>query len=139
MAYKGYLLKIGDYKFPLKYIKADTYKAYINMQDLNPWTDAKGFLHRNAVDLKAAKAEFETRAMLTNEIFSGIMANIYENFTVPKAKQCDITMYIPEIDDYITQTGYMADITPQIYYAGKDIIKYDPISFAFIGGVYGGD
>lgn len=139
MAYRGYLLKIGDYKFPLKYIKADTYKAYINMQDLNPWTDAKGFLHRNAVDLKATKAEFETRAMLTNEIFSGIMANIYKNFTVPKAKQCNITMYIPEIDDYITQTGYMADITPQIYYAGKDIIKYDPISFAFIGGVYGGD
>lgn len=136
MAYEGYLLKIGNYKFPLKYMGADKYKAYINMQDLNPWTDAKGFVHRNAVDLKAAKAEFETVANLTNVEFSGIMSNIYNNFTDAKKRECEVTFYIPEIDDYVTQTSYMADITPQIYYAGKNKITYDPIRFAFIGGVY---
>ena len=49
MAYSGFLLKIGNYTFPQKYIKAESYSAYVNMQDLDPWTDANGYLHREAV------------------------------------------------------------------------------------------
>ena len=37
------------------------------MQDVDDYTDANGYLHRNAVELKALKVEFETRAMLTNQ------------------------------------------------------------------------
>lgn len=36
----------------------------MNMQDVDDYTDANGYLHRNAVELKV---EFETRAMLTNQ------------------------------------------------------------------------
>ena len=42
MSYSGYLIKIGDYKIPHKYIKADSYQAYVNMQDLETWTDTNG-------------------------------------------------------------------------------------------------
>lgn len=139
MAYSGWLIKIGNYTIPTdKFIKADSYSPYINMQDIDDYTDANGYLHRNAVELKALKVEFETPAMLTNAEFSELMRNIKNNFTVPVKRQCLITAYIPEYDDYITQTGYMADFTPKIYGNYGGIIRYNPIRLAFIGGVYNG-
>ena len=138
MAYSGFLLKIGNYTFPQKYIKAESYSAYVNMQDLDPWTDANGFLHREAVELKALKVEFETPAMLTNVELTEIMNNIKANYTIEKARQCQITAYIPEYDSYVTQTGYMADFTPTIYSTWDGVIHYNSIRLAFIGGVYNG-
>lgn len=139
MAYSGWLVKIGDYTIPAnKYIKSESYSAYVNMQDLDPWTDANGYVHRTAVELKAMKIEFETPAMLTNKDFSELMANIRQNYTVPRARQFLLTAYIPEYDEYMTQTAYMADFTPQIYSNANGIIRYNPVRLAFIGGVYDG-
>lgn len=139
MAYSGWLLKIGNYIIPAdKFIKADSYSPYVNMQDLDDYTDANGYLHRNAVELKALKVEFETPAMLTNVEFSELMKNIRDNFTVENKRECVITAYIPEYDDYVTQTGYMADFQPQIYGTYGGMIHYNPVRLAFIGGVYNG-
>lgn len=136
MAYSGFLLKIGDYEVPAdKFIRADSYSAYVNMQDVDPYTDANGYLHRNAVELKALKIEFETPAMLTNKEFTELMSNIRANYIEEKSRTVLITAYIPEYDDYVTQTGYMADITPSIYGTYGGVIHYNPIRFAFIGGV----
>ena len=135
MAYAGYLIKIGNYTIPTSIIRADSYYAYDNMQDYEPWTDAKGYLHRDAVDLKALKGEFETVAMLDNTQFATLMSNIRSNFTNTKGRECNITAYIPFLDDYVTQRGYMADIKPQMYFADANKIQYDPVRFAFIGGV----
>lgn len=139
MAYSGWLVKVGDYIIDAKkYIKADSYSAYVNMQDLEPWTDANGFLHREAVELKVAKIEFETPAMLTNITFSELMRNIQANYTVPKARQFLLTAYIPECDEYVTQTAYLADFQPTIYSNANGVIKYNSIKFSLIGGVYNG-
>lgn len=139
MAYSGWLVKVGEYIIPAsKYIKAESYSAYVNMQDLDPWTDADGYVHRTAVELKAMKIEFETPAMLTNRDFSELMVNIRANYTVPRARQFLLTAYIPEYDEYMTQTAYMADFMPQIYGNYGGIIYYNPIRIAFIGGVYSG-
>lgn len=139
MAYSGWLIKIGDYIIDTKkFIRAESYSAYANMQDIDDYPDANGYLHRNVVELKALKAEFETPAMLTNIQFSELMAGIRANFTVPSKRQCMITAYIPEYDDYVTQIGYMADFQPQMYGNYHNIIHYNPIRLAFIGGVYDG-
>lgn len=143
MAYKDWLIKIGDtetgYIIPSnKYIKADSYSVYVNMQDLDPWTDANGYVHRNAVELKAAKVEFETPAMLTSEQFSELMHNIRVNYTTPKARELILTAYIPEYDNYVTQMAYMADFQPQIYSNSGGVIRYNPCRLSFIGGVYDG-
>lgn len=138
MAYSGFLIKVGEYTIPLSLIKAESYSAYVNMQDVDDYTDANGYLHREAVKLKAAKAEFETVPMMDNTTFSNLMANIRANFTIPKARQCMFTMYVPEYDDYVTQTGYLADFQPQMYLADDSIIKYNAIRLAFIGGVFDG-
>ena len=137
MAYQGFLLKLGNYTFPQNCIKPESYRAYVNMQDVDAWTDAEGYLHRDAVNLKALKVEFETKAMLTNKEFATIMSNIQKNYTVAKARQLQITAYIPETDSYVTQTGYMADFQPQIYGTYGGVIHYNPIRLAFIGGVKG--
>ena len=140
MSYSGFLLKIGDYTIPHKYIKADSYSAYVNMQDIDPWTDSKGYVHRDkTVELKALKVEFETRAMLTNKEFDeGLLVNIIRQFVKPVGKECYITAYIPELAGYVTQYGYMADFTPKIYRTEGDTIWYDPTRIAFVGGVYNG-
>ena len=135
--YAGYLIKIGNYTIPLGLIRADSYSPYVNMQDYEPWTDAKGYLHRDAVELKALKVEFETKAMLNNVQFGELMSNIRAQFIQGKEKgrECDITAYIPEYDNYVTQRGYMADFKPQVYLASATEVKYDPCRLAFIGGV----
>lgn len=135
MAYKGYLLKLGDYIVPHDVIRADSYSSYINMQDVEPWTDADGFTHRNPVELKALKVEFETVAQMTDKTFGELMRNIRANFISEIAKSLNITAYIPELDDYVTQLGYMVDITPKIYGVFNGVIKYDPVRMAFTGGV----
>lgn len=135
MAYSGFLLKIGDWVFPESLMAANSYSPYVNMQDVDPWTDENGELHRNPIELKALKVEFETKNMLTSTQFAEIMRNIRENYVSEKGRSCFITAYIPEYDDYVTQYGYLADFQPQIYTTGGGIVKYNSIRFAFIGGV----
>ena len=135
MAYKGYLLKIGNYIFPNKYIKATSYSAYANMQDVEPWTDANGYTHRNPVNLKAAKVEFETKAMLTNKQFVEIMNNIRDNYYNATGRMATVEYYIPEYDDYVTQKSYLSDFQPQIYGIFDGEIIYNSIRLAFIGGL----
>lgn len=134
--YQGYLIKVGGYTIPTKkFIKADSYLPYVNMQDLDPWTDADGYLHRAPVELKAMKVEFETPAMLTNVEFEEFMSNIRRNYTNKTGRECIVTAYIPEYDDYVTQRCYLADFTPQIYSNYDGVLRYNPIRFAFIGGL----
>ena len=135
MAYGGFLLKIGNYEFPQEMIALDSYSSYVNMQDVDPWTDENGELHRNPIELKALKVEFETKNMLTSTQFAEIMRNIKENYVSEKGRSCYITAYIPEYDDYVTQFGYLADFTPQIYSTGGGVVRYNSIRMAFIGGV----
>lgn len=138
MAYSGWLVKVGDFIIDAKkYIKAESYSAYVNMQDLDPWADANGYVHRNAVELKAMKIEFETPFLLQTD-FNALMAGIRANYTVPRARQFLLTAYIPEYDEYMTQTAYLADFQPQIYGNYGGIIRYNPMRLAFIGGVYDG-
>lgn len=137
--YSGWLIKIGNYTIPTnRFVRADSYKASAYMQDVDPWTDANGYVHRNAVKLKALKVEFETPAMLTDEELAEFLHNIDQNIIDKDGNECYITAFVPRYNQYFTQRGYLADIDPQIYgnYDGK--LHYNPIRFAFVGGVYDG-
>ena len=136
MGYGGYLVKFGDYIIPNSLIKQDTFSSYVNMQDKDPWTDENGFEHRDAVKLKALKVEFETKAMLTEKQFDDFWKNIEKNYTKAKERGGYITAYVPEKHGYVTQYGYIADIQPTFYSVAHGKIKYDPIKFSFVGGVY---
>ena len=135
MAYNNYLLKIGNYTVPAKYIRAKTYSAYLNMQDVDPWTDADGYVHRNAIELKAIKIEFETIPMLTNYELEEFLSNVRSNYISADERTFNVTAYIPETDSYVIQKAYLADFTPVMYGTYGNVVRYEAIRFAIIGGV----
>lgn len=134
MAYQGWLIKVGSYVInSAKYIRAESYNVTKTISDLDPYRDADGILHRNALAHQPIKVEFETPPMLTNADVAVLMAGIKANFTVPLERKAEVTVYIPEDDEYITQEMYMPDIKFTMYgnYHGR--IQYQPIRLAFIG------
>lgn len=133
MAYQGYLIKVGNYIIPFKYINTDTYSAYRSIQDLDSYRDANGVLHRTALAHIPNKVEFETPPMLTNTEFSELMKNIQTNYTNAGERKASVTLYVSEADIYVTQDMYMPDITPKIYGVFGNEIRYSAIRLAFIG------
>lgn len=131
--YQGYLIKVGNYTIPLSLIKADSYSVFMSITDLDSFVDANGYLHRNALDHVANKCEFETVPMLNHTQYASLMANIRSQFTVAKERKASVTLYIPELDDYVTQDMYMPDIKPSMYLASASEIKYNAVRLAFIG------
>ena len=132
MAYSTFLFKIGDFVFPRNLIKAESYQAYKSVTDLDSFVDANGELHRNALDHFGYKCEFDTVPMMNNTQFASLMASIYEQFTNTTERKALCTIYIPEIDDYVTCDMYMPDIKPQMYFADDNKIQYNSVRFAFI-------
>ena len=68
--------------------------------------------------------------------FDDFWKNIEKNYTKAKERGGYITAYVPEKRGYVTQYGYIADIQPTFYSVAHGKIKYDPIKFSFVGGVY---
>lgn len=133
MAYKGYLIKVGNYIIPHSMISAETYIVTKNGQDLDSYRDANGVLHRTALEHFVAKVEFETPPLKTNVDFEELMSNIRSQYIIPVEKRVSVEVFIPEDNDYMTQDMYMPDIKFEIYYADSKIIKYNPVRIAFIG------
>lgn len=136
MAYNGFLLKIGDYTLPANLINAQSYFAYVNTQTIDPYTDNNGRLHMNFLPVAPLKVEFSTPALLTNERFAKLMSSIKSQTidnTVKRKFYC--TAYIPELDAYVTELSYLADVKPNFYSIAGGIIRYNPISFQIIGGL----
>lgn len=134
MAYSGYLLKVGTYTFPMRGIILKSYKVSWKIQDLDPYRDANGVLHRNALSHIPAKIEFEMGVGLTNTEYDDIMNNIRSQYTIASERKASITAFIPELGDYITQDMYMPD--PEITIIRQEsssTLIYDTIRFAFIG------
>ena len=82
----------------------------------------------------------EVKSVTTHEVINinALMAGIRANYTVPRARQFLLTAYIPEYDEYMTQTAYLADFQPQIYGNYDGVLRYNPMRLSFIGGVYPG-
>lgn len=132
MAYQGYLIKVGNYTIPLKYIAAESYQVTNYGQDLDSYQDTDGVLHRTALVFQAPKVEFETRNMLDHNEMWDLISHIRANFTDTVEKKASVTVFIPELNEYITNDMYMADFSPTMYLASSKEIKYNSTRIAFI-------
>ena len=130
--YSGFLLKLGNFEFPLKYIEANTYQVKLNGQDLDSYRDGDGVLQRNALEHKVATVTFNTKPNLTDVQIRELMANISKNYLNEIEENVIATVFIPKLNDYITQEMYLADPLFTIKEI-SDIIKYDRITFDFVG------
>lgn len=139
MAFDGRLVQInGSPNYVIdagKFVKAESYKVLYSVTDYDSYRDANGVLHRNAVDHRIAKVEWETPALLTNTEVSELFREISRRYTIPKERKVSATVYIPETDSYVTQEMYMSDPTMQIYHIDKDKnkIQYNSFRIALIG------
>ncbi len=134
MAYSGFLIKIGNYEFPMRGIVLKSYKVANKVQDLDPMRDANGVLHRNALEHVPAKVEFEMRSGMTNKEYDVIMNNIKENYVNSLERKSLVTLFIPELGDYVSQYMYLAE--PEITIVrqdSSDTLVYDTIRWAWIG------
>lgn len=134
MAYNGYLIKVGGYIIDTKrFVRAESYIVTRNIQDLDSYRDANGILHRQALDHVPLKVEFETPAMLTNSDMGELFSNIRANSKILKERKASVTLYVPELDDYVTQDMYMPDPQFTIYGNYQNKLTYNPVRIAFIG------
>ena len=133
MAYQGYLLKVGDFTFPQDLIRAETYNATMSVQDLDSYRDANGILHRTALEHTVNKVEFDLIPLLTSKQVSALFVNIRRNYTISAERKTTVTLYVPELDDYVTQDMYMPDTQFPIYGTYNNEIRYNQIRIAFIG------
>lgn len=130
--YSGFLLKIGNEIFNMKYIKEKTYKGYASVQDLDSYRDANGLLHREALSHVPIKCEFET-IPLDNDQYGQIMDMIRRNYINELERKVSITAFILEYNGYVTQDAYMAEPQPQIQTIQGNKIQYASLRIAFIG------
>lgn len=134
MAYSGYLIKVGNYVFPLHYIAYESYKPNIKGQDLDSYRDANGKLHRNALNNAIMKVEFETLEGLKDTEVESIMNGVRSNYVNAVEKSALVTAYIPEYNTYKTQLCYVPDIEFTIKkIENNKTVVYKPFRFAAIG------
>ena len=110
MAFNGTLLSLGGKNFPLKYIYKESYKVAPNRrQDLDPYRDANGFLHRNTLAHTATTISFDTKPMY-NKDMAELMAFIRSSYSNELEKKVSVTYYCPDLDSYKTGNFYIPDI-----------------------------
>lgn len=130
MAYQGYLIKVGNTVFPMKYIRAETYKCTPNQRiDQGSDSDATGVLHRNVLPHTRTKIEFETPQMLRGADVLAISTLLGLSGS---RRDVTITYWDHESQSYKTGKCYVPNISYQLMRNTGDDLVYMPIRYAFI-------
>lgn len=132
--FSEYILKIGDFTFPMEYIIEDSLQITKTVQDLDSYRDSNGVLHRNALEHWVADITFDVVPFLTGEELASLMRSIRRNYIIQAERRVNVTVFIPEENDYVTQEMYMPDIQIPVFSAESDgKIFYQSFSMEFIG------
>lgn len=107
MAYKGYLFQFGNFIFPNKYIKFDTYDiAPDQRQDLNSFTDGNGVTQRNALEHTKTNITFTTLEM-SEKAMNSILSNLESNYVNQNETDANCTYYNPRKRSYANGHFYL--------------------------------
>lgn len=133
--YNGFLVKIGQYDFPMKYIAAETYDiAPDQRQDEDPWRDGDGVLNRDVLSNMPASITFNTIPGMTNTEVAAVFAKVRENYVNEAERKALVTFYHPETDSY-SESAYMyiPNLHFPIDYIDGNTIYYKEITMEFVG------
>lgn len=134
MAYNGYLFQFGDYIFPNKYIKFDSYDiAPDQRQDMDSYTDGNGLTHRNALEHTKTNITFTTNQMPESEM-DAILSGLERNYINQNETDADCVYYNPRKRTYSTGHFYL---DPSVKFRIKKIdggkkIHYGETQWIFI-------
>lgn len=107
MAYNGYLFQFGDFTFPNKYIKFDSYDiAPDQRQDLGSFTNGKGVTIRNALEHTKTNITFTTNQM-PEAAMDSILAALERNYINWKETDANCVYFNPRKIEYSTGHFYL--------------------------------
>ena len=131
MAFNDYLIQVGSYQIPNKFIKYDSWSSTYETQDYDSYRDENGLLHRNALASRKMKVEFNTPYIYKSD-FDTLMSGIRGQFISAKEQDANVTAYIDEIADYVTQRCYLVNVNPKVAQNSPNGIIYQPTRICFI-------
>lgn len=131
MAFNDYLIQVGSYQIPNKFIKYDSWSSIYETQDYDSYRDENGLLHRNALADRKMKVEFNTPYIYKSD-FDTLMAGIRGQFISSKEQSANVTAYIDELADYVTQKCYLVNVNPKVAQNSPNGIIYQPTRICFI-------
>lgn len=144
MAFNGYLIKVkgiegsqtasSDYTLPLRYILEKTYDMTYSVMDYDSTRNASGRLIRNAQKHKVPHVSVTIKPLWDADLNS-LFANLRERYIIAKEKKLVLSVFIPEINDYVEENFYIPDTNPVIrkIYSSTNKIKYESFTLEFIG------
>lgn len=123
-----------DWKFPLKYIRYETYKVTPDQnQDLNSTVDTTGNLHRYPLDHTRSKVEFNMPVMTSDEM-NTLISTISSYWNKPTERKVSMRYFDPLTNGYKTGSFYIPDIDFVMMNVDESagVIKYQETRIAFI-------
>lgn len=123
-----------NWKFPLKYIRYETYKVTPDQnQDLDSTVDTSGNLHRYPLNHTRTKVEFSLPIM-TSTVLDGIISTIASYWNKPTERKVYMRYFDPLTNGYKTGYFYIPDIDFTIMNIDESngLIKYQEVRIAFI-------
>lgn len=126
----NYLFKFGNYIFPMEHIAENGWTIAPNQrQDINPFTDANGLTHRQAVEHTKTNITIKTLEIEWAEMES-IMQNIQANYLNYLERDAMCEYYDTETRTYKTGHFYL---DPSVSFVVKEFgVKYAEMSWIFI-------
>lgn len=137
MAYAGYLLKIGSWAVPFKYIDPISYKTGNNREKVVDWTDYLNERHVVYTQNSQAAVSFETSKnfRLSNEdlaLFTeALTAAKIDGTAYGLPDTYKVEYYDPGDDAYHSIVAALEDLEYTIWGCNNETVFYNPIKFSF--------
>lgn len=140
MGYEGYLIKAidplhggNDYVIPLHWVIEKTYKMTYSVIDFDSTRNSAGRLIRNALKHKVPHCTINVRP-LDNTQLNLLMSNLQARYTIAKEKKIQLSVFIPEYNQYVTENFYIPDLELVIRKIENNTkVLYEGFTLEFIG------
>ena len=130
--YKGYLLKVKDQIFPMKYIKSETYTSTDNQRsELKAYRNTNNYLIRQTSPNFKTKIEFETPPLLQSQ-YEEIRQLLNQGTINRTERKVKITYWNSEDLAYKNAVVYMPDMSYTIKNQLGNELIYNPLKLEFI-------
>lgn len=128
MAFAGWVLKVDGKILPVSFIKLSSYEITPEQdQDLDPYRDTTGLLHRNVLEHEPSKIEFQLKMLRESQmiVVDGILGD---------GKECMAEFWNPKRHRYTSGNFYIPARTYSMYRvdADRNDILYNPQRVALI-------
>lgn len=140
MAYEGWIISIGKWKIPNKYIQPETYKIGLDKDLLKEWTDYRNKRHvvyAAGVSAGQTTIQFETpeKFKMTNKEmgeFHKYLEAAKHNVAGVNNEVYAITYYNPQTNSYEVKDFTLESMQYTVWGINEREVIYSPVKFSFL-------